>query len=57
MRQHAVMTVGIPFSNQGRVSVISLVRMLKAQLRKHKVTTQQATGIHKELLGESTNEH
>jgi hypothetical protein len=48
MQRHVAMTAGIPFSSQGRVSVASLVRMLRERQNKQQETIQQITGTHKE---------
>jgi hypothetical protein len=57
MLHHVALTAGIPWSSQGRVSVISLVRMLKALQNKRREMTQQTTGTHKESSEGLNNEH
>jgi hypothetical protein len=55
MQHHVALTAGTPWSSQGRVSVASMVRMLKALLKRRLETTHKATGIHKGLSVESEN--
>jgi hypothetical protein len=49
------MTVGIPFSNQGRVSVASLVRMLKAQQNRQQETVEQVDLAQYQMAMEPTD--
>jgi hypothetical protein len=49
MQKHVAMTVGIPWSNLGPVTVASLVRLLMGLPNKLPETTLPITGTHKEL--------